>query len=177
MSDVKFEGFCSVFKNVFSEKMVLLGVKELYRLQDDLKIIGDNLAHGRYPGRKICPPKKRRQCRQDEFEKSIQRNEFATSKTFNEISKVGILSVTVHNAKNLPIADIAGKSDPYCFINLGKTRFRTRVWTNIQIKKIEAGLDQFLWSPINIWADFLRQKCFPPHFFNAFFTIFYKFFT
>ena len=35
--------------------------------------------------------------------------------------------MTIHHAKNLPNADkiTLGKSDPYCFVNLGRTRFRT----------------------------------------------------
>lgn len=67
--------------------------------------------------------------RKKEFEQCIKSNRFSAWQTFATLNKIGILEVTVHNARHLPIADkmTLGKSDPYCFINLGKTRFRTRI--------------------------------------------------
>ena len=44
-----------MFENVFSEKVVLLAVKEFHGLQDDLKIIRTKLTRGGHPVQKICP--------------------------------------------------------------------------------------------------------------------------
>ena len=55
--------FFAISENVFSEKVVLLGVKEFHGLQDDLKIIWKNNPNpGRYHISGAILYKKRRQC-------------------------------------------------------------------------------------------------------------------
>ena len=63
----------------------------------------------------------------DEFAECIRKNTFGISRTLEDLEKIGKVEVTIHHAKNLPNADkiTLGKSDPYCFVNLGRTRFRT----------------------------------------------------
>ncbi|XP_062921977.1 multiple C2 and transmembrane domain-containing protein 2 isoform X1 [Mobula hypostoma] len=45
--------------------------------------------------------------------------------TFREMSDIGFLQVQVIKACNLPAADFAGKSDPFCVLELGNDRLQT----------------------------------------------------
>ena len=64
--------------------------------------------------------------RNEKYENSLDTNLYGLQKTFKAFKDVGILKVTVHNAKDLIVCDKFGKSDPYCLVDLGNQRFRTR---------------------------------------------------
>lgn len=51
----------------------------------------------------------------------------ALSKSLNSIKEVGVLIVKVFEAQGLAAADIGGKSDPFCVLELVNSRLQVRV--------------------------------------------------
>ena len=64
--------------------------------------------------------------KEEKFTTSRDLNSYGLAKTFKAFKDVGILKVTLHCAKNLIACDSFGKSDPYCYVDLGNQRFRTK---------------------------------------------------
>ncbi|ESO10061.1 hypothetical protein HELRODRAFT_97320 [Helobdella robusta] len=52
-------------------------------------------------------------------------NEQSIYRSFQDISDVGHLVLTIHQARGLAAADIGGKSDPFCVVELVNTRLQT----------------------------------------------------
>ncbi|XP_059808677.1 multiple C2 and transmembrane domain-containing protein 2-like isoform X2 [Hypanus sabinus] len=60
---------------------------------------------------------------QTERQQILQR--YSLRNTFQDMSDIGFLQVQVIKACNLPAADFAGKSDPFCVLELGNDRLQT----------------------------------------------------
>ena len=68
----------------------------------------------------VCSPNKHR---------LTEANSLSLWNALKDRQNIGLLQVTIHSAHNLRATDIiklSSQSDPYCFIELGNTRFRTR---------------------------------------------------
>lgn len=50
----------------------------------------------------------------------------AWQRTFQNLKDVGHLTVKVHRASGLAAADLGGKSDPFCVVELGNARLQTQ---------------------------------------------------
>ncbi|XP_065220032.1 multiple C2 and transmembrane domain-containing protein isoform X2 [Planococcus citri] len=59
-------------------------------------------------------------------EKDIIENRYTVSRTFHNLRDVGHLTVKVYKAQGLASADICGKSDPFCVIELVNARLQTQ---------------------------------------------------
>ena len=64
--------------------------------------------------------------KEEKYTLSKEQNSYGLVKTFKAFKDVGILKVTLHEAKGLIACDSFGKSDPYCYVDLGNQRFRSR---------------------------------------------------
>uniref|UniRef100_A0A5S6QAN4 C2 domain-containing protein n=1 Tax=Trichuris muris TaxID=70415 RepID=A0A5S6QAN4_TRIMR len=60
------------------------------------------------------------------FDESNLQQRYSLSKSFSNIQDVGCLMLTVFKAQGLAAADIGGKSDPFCVLELVNARFQTR---------------------------------------------------
>ncbi|KRT85778.1 C2 domain containing protein [Oryctes borbonicus] len=60
------------------------------------------------------------------FEREIVVNRYAWHRTFHNIRDVGHLTVKVFRATGLAAADLGGKSDPFCVLELGNARLQTQ---------------------------------------------------
>ncbi|KAK9707893.1 Plant phosphoribosyltransferase C-terminal [Popillia japonica] len=60
------------------------------------------------------------------MEKEILLNRYAWHRTFHNIKDVGHLTVKVFRATGLAAADLGGKSDPFCVLELGNARLQTQ---------------------------------------------------
>lgn len=64
--------------------------------------------------------------KEEKYELSKVENSYGMIRTFKAFKDVGILKVSLHLAKGLIACDSFGKSDPYCYVDLGNQRFRSR---------------------------------------------------
>lgn len=53
------------------------------------------------------------------------RRKYAAARTFRDVRDVGALAVRVHRAQGLTSADLCGKSDPFCVLELVNDRLQT----------------------------------------------------
>nr|CAB3263705.1 multiple C2 and transmembrane domain-containing protein 1-like [Phallusia mammillata] len=60
------------------------------------------------------------------FDLSEQRQKYAYSSTFRDLSDVGFAEIRIVSASNLKSADINGKSDPFCVVQLCNARAQTQ---------------------------------------------------
>ena len=63
--------------------------------------------------------------KEEKYILSKEQNSYGFVKTLSALKDVGILKVTLHNANGLIACDSFGKSDPYCYVELGKQCFRS----------------------------------------------------
>lgn len=53
------------------------------------------------------------------------RQKYSVSRTFRDLRDVGVLTVRVYRAQGLTSADLCGKSDPFCVLELVNARLQT----------------------------------------------------
>ncbi|XKL59873.1 hypothetical protein PGB90_000889 [Kerria lacca] len=63
---------------------------------------------------------------ENEIEMRILKNRYALSRTLHNLKDVGHLTVKVYKAQGLASADICGKSDPFCVVELVNARLQTQ---------------------------------------------------
>lgn len=64
--------------------------------------------------------------KEDTREKEMLLQRYSIKNSFNNLRDIGHLTVKVHGATGLAAADIGGKSDPFCVIELVNARLQTQ---------------------------------------------------
>lgn len=64
-------------------------------------------------------------CQREITEQDHVRRRYAARRTFYDLRDVGILTVRVYKAHGLTSADLCGKSDPFCVLELVNDRLQT----------------------------------------------------
>lgn len=84
------------------------------------------------------------------------RERYSASRTFRELRDIGILTVRVYRAQGLTSADLCGKSDPFCVLELVNTRLQTHT----EYKTLSPTWDKIftLWVYYLLWTNDKQSK-------------------